>query len=96
MTPKKISLKDKRFLVILWDDGSESMISLRSLRKNCPCAVCLTERENKAESYIPLLSSVQVTIKDIKVAGNYALQLLWQDGHDAGIYTYDKLRSWVS
>ena len=94
MTPKKISIKDKRFLVIEWEDNSQSSIALSNLRKNCPCATCLSERQKRAETYIPLLSSVQLTIKNIKVIGNYAVQLVWQDGHDSGIYTYENLRSW--
>lgn len=96
MNPKKISVKDKRFLRIEWENGSESMILLSNLRKNCPCAVCFSERENRADNYIPLLSSVQLALKDIKVVGNYALQLVWQDGHDSGIYTYESLREWNS
>lgn len=94
MTPLKISIKDKRFLNIIWDDGNESMIALSSLRKNCPCANCLAEKQNKPDTYIPLLSSVQMVLKDIKVIGNYAVQLYWQDGHDSGIYTYEKLKNW--
>jgi DUF971 family protein len=96
MNPKKVSVKDSRFLRIEWEDDGESIISLSSLRKNCPCAVCISERENKPESYIPLLSTVQLALKDIKVVGNYALQLVWHDGHDSGIYTYDRLHQWKS
>jgi DUF971 family protein len=94
MIPIKISIKDKRFLNIQWDDATESMLALANLRKNCPCANCLKERENQKPNYIPLLSSVHLTLKDIKVVGNYAVQLVWQDGHDSGIYSYEKLKNW--
>jgi DUF971 family protein len=92
MQPLKISIKDKRYLHILWEDKSESMLLLANLRKSCPCATCVSEREKRASSYIPLLSSVELTIKDIQPIGTYALQLYWQDGHSTGIYTYDKLK----
>jgi DUF971 family protein len=93
MSPKKIKVKDKKNLYILWDDSSESDISLVKLRKNCPCAYCVTERQKRSVNYIPLLSEVQLTLKDIKIIGSYAIQLVWQDGHDEGIYGYDYLRS---
>ena len=94
MVPKKISVKDKRFLYIVWDDGNESMIALSNLRKFCPCATCLKEREDKPASYVPLLSSVQLTLDDVKAVGNYAIQLFWKDGHNSGIYSYEKLKEW--
>jgi len=94
MTPKKISFKDKRYLHIIWEDNSESLISLAVLRKNCPCAACREEREHNPKEYIPLISEVQTTIKEIKTVGHYAIQLFWQDGHNTGIYTYEKLKNW--
>ena len=91
-TPLKIKIKDSRYLYIQWDDSSETMLQLANLRKSCPCASCLTERLNRPATYIPLLASPQLTIKDIKQVGTYAIQLTWQDGHDSGNYTYDKLK----
>ncbi len=92
MAPTKIKVKDKKNLYILWEDKSESLIPLSELRKRCPCAKCQAERQNRAASYIPLYSSVQLTLKDIRIVGNYAIQLYWQDGHDTGIYMYDFLK----
>jgi DUF971 family protein len=92
MQPRKISIKDKRYLHIIWEDSSESMLMLANLRKNCPCATCAAERNNRASTVIPLLSSVSTTLADIKPLGTYAIQLFWQDGHNTGIYTYDKLK----
>jgi len=33
-----------------------------------------------------------VAIADIKAAGHYAIQLIFDDGHDTGIYTWSYLR----
>lgn len=79
-------------MYISWDDGSESLLQLANLRKSCPCANCIAEKLNKPATYIPLLASPQLTLRDIKMVGNYAIQLVWQDGHDSGIYTFDKLK----
>ncbi len=93
MLPKKISIADKKYLQILWDDGEGCKILISELRKNCPCAICVTDRQKRPANYIPLLSNVQLTIKDIKVVGSYALQFIWKDGHDEGIYSYEFLKS---
>lgn len=92
MYPVKINLKDKKILHIVWDDKAESFISLAVLRKNCPCANCTIERQNRLPSYIPLMSDTQKTLTDIKQVGTYAIQLYWQDGHDDGIYNFEFLR----
>jgi DUF971 family protein len=34
---------------------------------------------------------LKVAIRDIKPVGNYALQLVFDDGHDTGIYSWDYL-----
>lgn len=92
MAPLKINVIDKKKLFIKWDDNSESLIPLAVLRKNCPCAACMIERENKQASYIPLLSHVQMTLSNIEAVGTYAIRFYWQDGHDDGIYNYELLR----
>lgn len=68
------------------------MLLLAKLRKNCPCAVCLNERKNKPETYIPLISAAQQTIRKIEVVGSYAIKIYWGDGHGSGIYTFEKLK----
>lgn len=92
IAPLKIKIKDSRYLNILWSDNSESMLQLARLRKNCPCANCMNERLNKPATYIPLYSDVQLSVNNIELIGSYALRITWQDGHDAGIYTFDKLK----
>ncbi|MFN3694625.1 MAG: DUF971 domain-containing protein [Ignavibacterium sp.] len=92
MNPKKIKLLDGNNLSILWDDGKEHLISLLKLRKLCPCATCLAEREKQSKSYIPVFSENQITIDQIKQVGNYAISIFWKDGHNTGIYEYTFLR----
>ncbi len=92
MEPVKIKVEDKKDLNIKWDDNTESVIPLAVLRRNCPCALCMIERESKPANYIPLLSHVQITLTGIEPIGTYAIRLYWQDGHDDGIYSYKLLR----
>jgi DUF971 family protein len=93
MAPVKIKVLDKKNLFIQWDDDGESLIPLAVLRRNCPCANCMVQRENKPATYIPLLSHVQMTLTNIEPVGTYAIRFYWQDGHDDGIFNYELLRA---
>lgn len=92
MHPSKIKLIEKKKLLIIWDDGNESILGLRELRKKCPCATCLAERDKQSKMYIPLFAENQVSVKSINQVGNYAIQITWNDGHNTGIYEYNFLK----
>ncbi len=94
MFPLKIKLIEKKKLLINWDDGKEDLIDLKELRKNCPCATCLSERDKQSKMYIPLFAENQITIKSIDQVGNYAIQINWNDGHNSGIYEYTFLKNY--
>lgn len=96
MQPKKIKIKDKNILSIHWDDNELSEINLKKLRKLCPCATCIAEREMQSSSYIPIFSGSQLQIKDISIVGNYALSILWNDGHNTGIFEFPFLKNLAS
>jgi DUF971 family protein len=38
------------------------------------------------------LTPEQTTLVDLHEVGRYAIQPVWQDGHDTGIYSFDLLR----
>lgn len=89
----KIKLKSQE-LRITWRDGEVVSYPLAYLRGQCPCATCRTEREKK--TLLPILSidpSQQIRVVDAKLMGSYAIQLVWSDGHDTGIFDYTYLRS---
>ena len=93
MSPLKIKVIENKQLSILWDDDTESIIQLMSLRKHCPCATCMAEKETRSSSYIPLYTSEQITVKNIETIGYYAIGITWKDGHSTGIYEYNYLKS---
>jgi DUF971 family protein len=92
MQPVQIKVNGNNHLLIKWDDKSESSIGLKKLRKLCPCATCITERENQSKSYIPLLMEDQFKVKSINQVGSYAISIAWKDGHNTGIYEYPFLK----
>jgi DUF971 family protein len=82
-------------LAIKWDDGSESFLSLESLRRHCPCAGCKGEKDIMGNLYknpeIPLTPKSFQLIRLAQVGG-YGIQPTWADGHSTGIFPYEYLK----
>ena len=95
MNPVKIKVKDKTNLYVQWDDNSESTISMKYLRNECPCASCKGETI-LLKTYRPpkpaVITPDMYKIKNIDTVGEYAIKITWQDGHDTGIYTWEYLK----
>lgn len=90
--PVRIRLsEDKKDLMIIWSSGRECCYPMPLLRKRCPCATCQADRDAKGSLYIPLFTGDALTLKDVHQQGNYAIQLVWRDGHHTGIYDYGYL-----
>lgn len=92
MKPAQIKVLGKKYLYIKWSDETESRINLDKLRKLCPCATCLAEREKQSKLYIPIFNENQVKILNINQVGNYAIGITWKDGHNTGFYEYEFLK----
>ena len=95
MSPLKIKLLDKDKLFIEWEDKSESKITLKYLRDECPCAGCkgetiLLKTYRPAKPKIALPGMYEV--KNIETVGDYAIQITWKDGHNTGIYSWNYLQ----
>jgi len=80
--------KSKRLDVVF--SGAESFkFSAEFLRVYSPSAEVRGHGEAKDEN-LPL-SKQDVTIDKIEPVGNYAIRLIFSDGHDSGIYSWDLL-----
>jgi DUF971 family protein len=95
MIPVKIKILEKTKLLIVWDDETQSLIDIRYLRNECPCAVCKGETV-LLKTYRPAKPPAEhpesYNIKNIQPVGEYAIQITWKDGHDSGIYTWEYLK----
>ena len=91
-TPTSIQQHDARTLAIAWVDESQSLIDVRALSLACSCALCVDEWSGEA---LLLPDSVPNDIAPVKVesVGRYAIQIDWSDGHDSGIYPFERLRT---
>ncbi|MEZ6143431.1 MAG: DUF971 domain-containing protein [Zavarzinella sp.] len=83
-------------LEIAWSDGAHTRVAWQKLRKMCPCAMCNDERQKPVDPF-RLLSDKELAAgapAPVKMLpkGNYAYQIIWNDGHDTGIYTIEYLR----
>ncbi len=97
--PSKISAsRSKGTLIIEWEDGHHSEYPLAGLRAACPCAECRGGHEGMGKGgspdmlEIPLVPTGSIELESMEGVGNYALQLVWKDGHSYGIYTWEYLR----
>ena len=94
MKPKKIKIANKSKLNLQWSDDSNTLLDLKYLRDECPCASCKGETI-LLKTYRPpkpaILSPEMYKIKNIEIVGEYAIQITWQDGHNTGIYSWDYL-----
>ncbi|MCB0159706.1 MAG: DUF971 domain-containing protein [Caldilineaceae bacterium] len=95
--PRHITIdRGAGLLHIDWGDGYASDFPLRWLRANCPCASCREQRrEAAAQTDLLTLSSTpppSAEVANAELVGNYAVRLVWTDGHDSGIYAYSALR----
>ena len=89
-------------VVIEWADGHRSSWDFGWLRAACPCATCHEEREKegravgvaraRAASLLPMYEAPARPAGVAKV-GNYAVRFTWNDGHEAGLYSWDYLRN---
>jgi DUF971 family protein len=64
------------------------------LRWACPCAECRGELGNPGRlDNLRELSPEELTLTEVVLVGQYALQIGFASGHSTGIYTFRNLRS---
>ena len=90
-TPTAIRQDGPRALAITWADGHESRLDVRALRLACGCAHCVDEWTGEA-LLAPESVPADVAPRAIHSVGRYAIQIEWSDGHQSGIYPFERLR----
>ena len=94
--PRTIEIIGEGFLVVVWDEGHETVFAGPDLRENCPCAECRVKKERASGA--PAVSSglklafAPPRLIGFETVGRYALRLRWSDGHSAGLYEFRLLR----
>ena len=96
--PKDIAIeRSTGHMHVVWQDGHTSQFELIWLRAHCPCATCREERRERASTRDPLrlvaTPPPSAEIVAAELVGHYAIRFTWQDGHTAGIFPFEALRS---
>jgi DUF971 family protein len=87
--PTEIRLrKDRRALGVTFDDGSAYELPAEMLRVLSPSAEVQGHSPEQRKT-VPGMRNV--AIRAVEPVGNYAVRLLFSDGHSTGIFTWDYL-----
>ncbi|MBS1209014.1 MAG: hypothetical protein H6R19_1412 [Proteobacteria bacterium] len=85
--PTAITLHQRaRTLEIAFEDGVTANLSHELLRVYSPSAEV---RGHGAGQEVLQVGKRDVEITDIEQVGNYAVKLVFSDGHDSGLYSWD-------
>ncbi len=77
-----------RLLEIKFDDHTECMLSCEFLRVHSPSAEV---KGHGPGQEVLQTGKEQVNISQIEAVGHYAVKLVFSDGHDTGLYSWDYL-----
>lgn len=80
---------EEHSLRLTWSDGHVLEHPYDFLRGWCPCAMCQGHDAAAFRFHAPPKPVKPETIEPV---GNYAISIVWSDGHGTGIYRYDYLR----
>jgi len=91
VVPVEIGRANQYDVKIRWQDGHESIYPARELRLACPCAGCVDEVTGRLRL---IATSIPQNVSPLKIdlVGRYAISIQWSDGHNTGIYAFDRLR----
>jgi DUF971 family protein len=77
-------------LTIIWRDGTRQQWPHALLRAHCKCTHCQSQR---LLAVAPEAAPAALRVEQLRMIGNYGLQLVFSDGHERGIYPWSYLRS---
>ncbi len=89
-TPTRIEPYSPTELLLNWSSLESFAVPYTELRFQCPCASCIDEHTGQR---LIQRASVRPDVRPLAVSpvGRYALQFNWSDGHQTGIYHYDRI-----
>jgi ATP-binding protein involved in chromosome partitioning len=90
--PKAISLSDDGQLVVEWPNGHVGTYAPYDLRISCPCAECVNE-DTGERTLDPKQIRLDIKIAGFEKVGRYAVGITFSDGHNTGLYKFDRLKS---
>lgn len=83
---------DAEFITVEWQNGRRLKVRNKDLRANCQCANCVDEMSGE-QTLDPATIPDDISAEDTGVIGNYAISVIWSDGHKTGFYPYTLIES---
>jgi DUF971 family protein len=74
-------------LELAWPGGRRAKFTAPSLREACKCATC----ENRRRAGHPPVALAGTALAQVNPIGDLGVQLVFNDGHDRGIYPWPYL-----
>ena len=84
------ALRSESVLRVVWSDR-EDRLAFRFARGECQCAQCVNEWTG-ARILDPATIPLDITVERMELVGAYAVRIHWSDGHQSGLYTWERLR----
>jgi len=81
--------KDKRVLTVSFDNGQSFALPAELLRVLSPSAEV---QGHSPEQRVTVGGKKNVAIARLEPVGNYAVRIVFTDGHDTGLYVWEYLR----
>lgn len=91
LEPVQIIEESNREVSIKWSDDTETHYNAAQLRRACPCASCIDEWTG-AKILDPKKIPDDLTFNSISLVGRYALNFIFSDGHNSGIFSFTFLQ----
>jgi DUF971 family protein len=89
-TPVEIKLRTRsRVLEVAFDDGKRFELPFEYLRVHSPSAEV---KGHGPGQEVLVLGKQNVGIRAVEPVGQYAVKLVFDDGHDSGLFTWNYLR----
>jgi DUF971 family protein len=88
--PTEIKLRTRsRVLEVAYEDGARYLLPFEYLRVHSPSAEV---KGHGPGQEVLVLGKQNVGIRAVEPVGQYAVKLVFDDGHDSGLYTWTYLR----
>jgi DUF971 family protein len=82
--------RGQQILRVAWAEA-EDKFPFQYLRGECQCAQCVNEWTG-ARILDPASVPEDISIERMELVGAYAVRIHWSDGHQSGLYTWERLR----
>lgn len=92
--PTKIQVdREAQTLTVEWADDHTSVFPLHALREACPCAECKGHLVDHIDppGVLDPVTNKRWTDVTVEPAGSVGIRIVWDDGHNAGIFRWDRL-----